>query len=90
MPYRKGCVCRCRQGKFPWQHKDVYGKIQKKCEGPESKDLTWEIMRDIWRGQCGSEASRPGGDSSNCFEDVGSLEVSVMNKGNRIKVGEPD
>ena len=63
---------------------------RKKCEGPESKELTWKIRREIWRGQCGSEASRTVGDFSSCFRDLGSLEVSVMNKGSRIKVGEPD
>lgn len=64
------------------------GAERKKCKGPESKDLTWKIMRGIWREQCGSEASRPAGDFSSCFGDLGSLEVSVMNEGNTIKVGE--
>lgn len=72
------------QRRFPWQHKDVYGKIQKekKCEGPESKDLTWKIVEDIWGGQCGSKAGRPVGDRKCC--------PGVMNKGNRIKGGEPE
>lgn len=36
------------QRRFPWQHQDVYGKIQKekKCEGPESKDFAWKTMGD--------------------------------------------
>jgi len=63
---------------------------RKKREDLESKDLTRKIMRDIWRGLCGSEASRPVGDFSSCSGELGSLEVSLMNKENGIKVGEPD
>lgn len=56
--------------RYLWEDPD-----REKCEGPESKDLTWKIMGGVWRAQCGSAASR--------------LDA-VVNKGNRIKVGGPD
>lgn len=39
--------------RYLWEDPD-----REKCEGPESKDLTWKIMGGVWRGRCGSEASR--------------------------------
>lgn len=56
---------------------------KKRHEGPESRDLTWKIMREIWTGQCASEASWR-------FQQLfwRSGQPGAMNKGNGIKAGE--